>query len=104
MKILRIILLILLIVCAVASLRRAPVENTPELEPGTRTEQPMGVAATPSESFSAPEPVSTNVARPVEVQVPVQPIEERGDAMLYEIDALQGTPFDQSITMPHDEP
>jgi len=33
---------------------------------------------------------------------PVQPIEERGDAMLSEIDALQGMPFDQAVTMPFD--
>ena len=35
-------------------------------------------------------------------QQPVQPVEERGDAMLFEIDALQNTPFDQPITMPFD--
>ena len=33
---------------------------------------------------------------------PVQPIEERGDAMLFEMDALQGTPFDDAITRPFD--
>ncbi|MEN7972387.1 MAG: hypothetical protein ABFR47_00985 [Verrucomicrobiota bacterium] len=33
---------------------------------------------------------------------PVQPIEERGDAMLFECEALVGTPFDQEITMPFD--
>ena len=37
--------------------------------------------------------------RPVE---PVQPIEERGDAMLFEAEVLGGMPFDQSITMPFD--
>lgn len=31
---------------------------------------------------------------------PVQPIEERGDAMLFEIDALHGTPFDEAVVMP----
>ncbi len=33
-------------------------------------------------------------------QPPVQSVEERGDALLFEIDALGGTPFDQSILMP----
>lgn len=33
---------------------------------------------------------------------PVQTIEERGDAMLFEIEALSLMPFDQAITMPFD--
>jgi len=33
---------------------------------------------------------------------PVQTLEERGDAMLFEIDALQGTPFDQAVVLPFD--
>jgi hypothetical protein len=44
---------------------------------------------------------ATNEA-PVEVNVPVQPQEERGDAMLFEIDALQHTPFDEAIVKPFD--
>jgi hypothetical protein len=56
-------------------------------------------------------PVSEEVAHTVnehvqedsaEVQPVVQPLEERGDAMLFEIDALQGTPFDQAIVAPFD--
>jgi hypothetical protein len=39
---------------------------------------------------------------PIMVKTPVQPLEERDDSMLFEIDALGGTPFDQSITMPFD--
>lgn len=46
------------------------------------------------------EPV-TNAA-PVEANEPVQPLEERGDAMLFEIDALQNTPFDEAIVQPFD--
>lgn len=34
------------------------------------------------------------------VQEPVQSIDERGDAMLFEAEALVGTPFDQAIVMP----
>lgn len=37
-----------------------------------------------------------------QVQEPVLPVEERGDAMLFEMDALQGLPFDATITMPFD--
>ena len=37
-----------------------------------------------------------------EPQQPVQPIEERGDSMLFEADALFGMPFDQAIAMPFD--
>lgn len=35
--------------------------------------------------------------------LPLQSEEERDDAMLFEIDALQGMPFDQSIIMTLDE-
>lgn len=37
-----------------------------------------------------------------EFHTPVEPVEGRGDAMLFEIDALQGTPFDQEIISPFD--
>ncbi len=37
--------------------------------------------------------------KPIE---PVQTVEERDDAMLFEAEALHGTPFDQAITMPFD--
>lgn len=33
---------------------------------------------------------------------PVQSLEERGDAMLFEIEALKNTPFDEAVTHPHD--
>ena len=33
-------------------------------------------------------------------KVPVQSLKERGDAMLFEIEALLGTPFDQVVVMP----
>ncbi|WP_372797176.1 hypothetical protein [Pontiella sp.] len=53
--------------------------------------------AAPAQPAVAPE--AESAALPVE---PVQPIEDRGDAMLFEAEALNGTPFDQSITMPFD--
>ena len=44
------------------------------------------------------------VVEPIEaVEKPIQPVqtlEERGDAMLFEIDALQGMPFDEAIITP----
>ncbi len=42
------------------------------------------------------------VDEPNRTKTPVLPVEDRGDAMLSEIDMLGGTPFDQSITMPFD--
>ena len=54
------------------------------------------------ESVAIPgEQHATNQA-PVEAHVPVQPLEERGDAMLFEIEALQNTPFDEAIVTPFD--
>lgn len=35
-----------------------------------------------------------------EPKTPVQPIEERGDAMLFESEALFGTPFDRAVVIP----
>ena len=37
-----------------------------------------------------------------EPKPPVQSLEENGDSMLFEVGALQGTPFAQSIVMPFD--
>jgi hypothetical protein len=34
---------------------------------------------------------------------PVQSLEERGDAMLFESEALYGTPFTQAAVMPLDQ-
>ena len=46
------------------------------------------------------EPVAP--AERIVAETPIQPLEERSDDMLFEIDALVGTPFDQVITMPFD--
>ena len=35
-------------------------------------------------------------------KMPVQSFQERGDALLFESEALLGTPFDQAIVMPFD--
>ena len=63
-----------------------PMEvSLPAFEPSTATESPV--------ELEAPEAVE-------EPKQPVQSLEERGDALLFEIDALQGTPFDQAVVMP----
>lgn len=92
----RIVLIILLIATAsfVAMMRRPAPEIVSDHA------AVISVSA-PSESVIAvqPSPLKTNVA-PVAVEVPVQPIEDRGDAMLFEADALGNTPFDQEIVTP----
>ncbi len=45
-------------------------------------------------------PVATVVAE--EPKPPVQPLEENEGSMLFEVGALQGTPFAQSVVMPFD--
>ncbi len=61
-------------------------------------------------SVASPEPSPpiekpSVVAAPVAIEEPKQPVqslEERGDAMLFESEVLMGTPFDQAIVMPFD--
>ncbi len=45
------------------------------------------------------ETVTASIAE-VKPQSPIQPIEERGDAMLFESEALFGTPFDHAVVIP----
>ncbi len=67
-------------------------------------------AQTPAEPMpvvqgQAPVPTVAPTNPPVAVAVekpPVQPLEERGDAMLFEIDTLQNSPFDDAVTRPFD--
>ena len=80
---------------------------TLEAVPVALVEQPV-IFQSLEETVSVAEPivppleVVRGVETPVEVKTPVQPLEERGDAMLFEIEALAGTPFDQAILMPFD--
>ena len=64
-----------------------PVEiSTPVFESSTVTGSPVVLEA------------PATVEEPTQ---PVQSLEERGgDALLFEIDALQGMPFDQAVVMP----
>ncbi len=64
--------------------------------------QPLEEPVSPMVPEVAPPVEYCAVEEPVEIQMPVQPLEDRGDAMLFEIEALAGTPFDQAITMPFD--
>ena len=51
--------------------------------------------------LAAPTRISAGPSVEVQEQS-IEPIKVRGDAMLFEIDALQGMPFDQAVTMPFD--
>ena len=87
MKAVRIIPILLLFAAASAAyvwLRSSPI-TSPVREPIAMPCEPQAVVS------------ATNQAH-----VPVQPLEERGDAMLFEIDALRNTPFDEAIVMPFD--
>ena len=48
-----------------------------------------------------PQTIETSVAM-VELKRLVQPLEERGDSMLFESEELFGMPFDLAVTMPFD--
>ena len=76
--------------------REAPVENTVEVF------QPMEVSPPVPEPFVVVEaPCVVEVPETIEEpKTPVQPIEERGDAMLFESEALFGTPFDRAVVIP----
>lgn len=70
----------------------APQESA--LEPVSETAEES--AAEPAEIAVVEEAVETPFVKPV------QTLEERGDAMLFEAQALMDTPFDQAITLPFD--
>ena len=93
MKAVRIIPILLLFAAASAAyvwLRPAP--ETPSVP------EPVVMSGGQEMDGLMTEP-ATNEA-PVEANAPAQPLEERGDAMLFEIDALQNTPFDEEIVTP----
>jgi hypothetical protein len=95
MKAFRIIPILVLLAMASAAyvwLRTSP--ETPSMP------EPIAIPGGQQAADRMTEP-ATNEA-PVEAQVPVHPLEERGDAMLFEIEALQNTPFDEAIVTPFD--
>ena len=103
MKPIHIVLFILLIAISIFLWPKAlsPIEeesvavHSVEFHPLEETILPVE----PSLSQEEPRIIEGLVAVEEPLQ-PVQTLEERGDAMLFEIDALQGTPFDQAIVMP----
>ena len=93
MKAVRIIFILSLVAVASAAYvwLRPPSENHPVPEP---------VVIPGEQQVVVPLAVTATNEAPKETNVPVQPLEERGDAMLFEIDALQNTPFDEAIVKP----
>ena len=95
MKAVRIVPVLLLLAAASAAyVWLRPSSDTPPVAdsialPGER-QMEVPVAAPPTNEVQA------------DAKAPVQPLEERGDAMLFEIDALQNTPFDEAIVQPFD--
>ena len=99
------ILLMLLFIAALALIVATPqlrpdqvlvvstVEEPPPLEEPVLPVEPSVAAP--------PQPIETSVAV-VELKRLVQPLEERGDSMLFESEELFGMPFDLAITMPFD--
>jgi hypothetical protein len=89
---------------ACVTLMRSSV-GTPLNRPLSVTDsRPLEQSVVPAEPF-APEELPPLVEAPVaaeEPKSPVQPLEERGDAMLFESEALLGTPFGQDVVMPFD--
>ena len=69
--------------------------------PGMQSVPGPAPALEPETVMPTPVPADRAVV-PLSESEPVQPIEERGDAMLFEIDALQNTPFTDAITRPFD--
>ena len=102
MKVLRVIPIVLLVgVATTILLFRSPRSAETVAQPVAETPQPMEPAVLVSEPVVVSASVQTAEV-PVEVRQPVQPLEERGDAMLSEIAELHGTPFGPEITMPFD--
>jgi len=70
--------------------------------PATRLADPGAVVGEQMKDIAPlAAPLTTETVQAADPE-PVQPLEERGDAMLFEMEALQNMPFDQSITMPFD--
>ena len=111
MKSIRFILFGSLVVAAAAYVfgirNQQPIAGSGNDEPvpALETQYPLIESAQQTvlaEPIVMPEAIPVVATETSEVKTPVQPLEERSDAMLFEIDALQGMPFDQAITMPFD--
>lgn len=99
MKTARIILYTLLIAALAALLLYGyRTEETSSLEVSEPVASPLETTAPPVEALRPAEGGTSEEQEAI--QEPVQSLEERGDALLFESDALQGTPFDQAVVMP----
>ena len=97
------LLLIVLVVVIWASARSSvdPLPMVAESGVWQSMEEPAALSLEPVKLRDTP----VEVDAPVVVAIPkhpVEPVEERGDAMLFEIDALHGTPFDDAVVRPFD--
>jgi len=99
MRTIRILLLLLLVAAASATY---VVLRPMATEPVQTIKESVTLDSPPATLEVAPVVTPQSNAVAVKEKKPVQPLEERGDAMLFEIDALQNTPFDQAVTMPFD--
>ncbi len=98
MKAIHIVLIVLTaVVGSAAYVVFRPAAPQPEPPPAVWVEQ---VVAQVEEAAPVAAPVP--VQAPAVEEQPAQPLEERGDAMLFEIDALGSMPFDEPITRPFD--
>lgn len=99
MKAVHIVLFLLLAAAASAAYFLFKPAAPPERETPAPLAAPEVQESVPPETVTAlPE---TNVSAVADDE-PVIPLEERGDAMLFEIDALQNTPFDDAVLRPFD--
>jgi hypothetical protein len=99
MKTIPIVLSLLLIVCAILLWISARADPAMAESTSFQSLEETVLHAEPSTLPEAPRLIDAPVAVE-EPKQPVQSLEERGDAMLFEIDTLQGTPFDQAVVMP----
>jgi len=99
MKANRIILLLWLVIVAAlvvrAGLRSSEEVPADQVFAGVEAAQHIAPSPAPETPQIVVAPVATE-----EPKRPVQSLEERGDAMLFEGAALQGTPFDEAVVMP----
>lgn len=105
MKTVRILLLLLLIAAASVAyvvLRPAAHQTAPERSELASLEAQPAALEVAAECTLQTNELTVCSEIPVKEKTLVQPLDERGDAMLFEIEALQNTPFDQAVTMPFD--
>lgn len=99
MKAVHIVLFLLLAAAAPAAYFLFKPVAPPECETPAPLAAPVDQESVPPETVTT---ISESNLTVVAADEPVVPLEERGDAMLFEIDALQNSPFDDAILRPFD--